>query len=92
MGKQRPLLKEYAQGKEKLEELLDAEKRSLIHANERRLAHYMKAAEKWAALWPSLNKGIADKGLYKAHNTIVQRAMDILPFTPPGDNNDGNKR
>lgn len=91
-GKQRPLLKEYTQGREKLEELLDAEKRALIHANERRLAHYMNAAENWSTLWPSLNKEIANKDLFQAHNTIVQRAIDILPFTPTGDNNDRNKR
>ena len=88
VAKQRPLLKEYTQGREKLEGLLDAEKRVLIHANEKRLAHYMKAAENWNTLWPSLNKEIADKELLQAHHTIVQRAVDILPFTPPGDNDD----
>jgi hypothetical protein len=49
-AKQRPLLGKFSKGREKLEELLDKEKRSLIHANENHLALYLKAAEKWTTL------------------------------------------
>ena len=44
----------------------------------------MNAAEKRSTVWHSLHKKIANKELFQAHNTIVQRAMDILLFTPPG--------
>lgn len=32
-------------------------------------------------------KEINDKDLFLAHKIIVQRALDVLPFSPPGDIN-----
>ena len=51
---QRPLLEIVSEGREQLEAALDAERRSLIHANEDRLAAYCRAAVNWAALWPQV--------------------------------------
>lgn len=79
---QRPLLSMLPEGREKLEELLDAEKRSLIHANEKRLAVFLKAAEKWTDAWPSVEKEVARSSLFDAHKKIIRRAEGILPFAP----------
>jgi hypothetical protein len=84
-AKQRPLLGKFSEGREKLEEFLDAEKRALIHANENRLAIYLKAADKWTALWPSVEKEISGKPLFDAHQQMIQRAESVLPFSPAGD-------
>ncbi len=80
VAKQRPLLENFSAGREKMEELLDKEKRALIHANEKRLELYLKAAEKWKVLWLSVEKEISDKPLFKAHQQMVQRAEGLLPF------------
>lgn len=85
-AKQRPLLEKFSEGREKLEELLDKEKRALIRANENRLAIYLKAAEKWTTLWPSFEKEISGKPLFEAHQQMIQRAEGVLPFSPEGDN------
>ncbi|MCX6579391.1 MAG: hypothetical protein NT166_04345 [Candidatus Aminicenantes bacterium] len=85
-AKQRPLLLNSSAGREKLEELLDKEKRALIHANENRLALYLKAAEKWSELWPSVEKEISGKPLFEAHQQMVKRAEGVLPFFPEGGN------
>ncbi|MFH0926341.1 MAG: hypothetical protein V1872_12065 [bacterium] len=79
---ERPLIKRYPEGRERLEELLDAEKRQLIHENERRLAMYMNASEEWMSLWPSLSKRIEGKSLLESHKIIAEEAEGILPFTP----------
>lgn len=81
LAKKRPLLVKFSAGKEKLEELLDAERRALIHANENRLALYLKAAEKWTVLWPAVEKEISGKPLFDAHRYMVQQAEGVLPFT-----------
>jgi len=80
--KQRPLLEKFLEGREKLEELLDKEKRDLIHANERRLAIYVNAAAKWTTLWPAVDKEISGMPLIKAHRYLIQRIEGILPFSP----------
>ena len=85
LGEKRPLLKRTAQGREKLEELLDAEKRTLIHENENRLAFYLKSAEKWAALWPSVEKEMPENSLPEAHKIIIERAEGVLPLEPQED-------
>jgi hypothetical protein len=84
-AKQRPLLGKISEGRERLEELLDKEKRALIHANENRLALYLKAADKWTALWSSLEKEISGKPLLEAHQRVIQRAEGVLPFFPEDD-------
>lgn len=78
----RPLLNEIAKGRTRLEEALDAERRALIHANEQRLARYREAAEPWAANWPAIERDISDSSLLRAHEIVVGRALELLPFAP----------
>ena len=79
---QRPVLEKISEGRDKLEEALDAERRSLIHANEERLRIYMEASLKWSAIWQDVEKETEGISLLKAHEIVVRRAKDILPFHP----------
>ncbi|MBA7698054.1 hypothetical protein ES703_106728 [subsurface metagenome] len=80
--KERPnVLNMIPRGREKLETALDAERRKLIHANEKRLKVYMEAASAWSSIWPDVAKEIADCPLMEAHAIIVKRAEKVLPFT-----------
>lgn len=85
VAKQRPLLGNISTDREKLEELLDKEKRTFMHTNENRLALYLTAAEKWTELWPSVEKEISDKPLFEAHQLMIKRAEGVLPFFPERD-------
>jgi hypothetical protein len=78
----RPLLRQAGVGRAQLEEALDAERRSLIHANEERLARYREASKPWAAAWSNLEKEIGNLSLPAAHEIVVARAVELLPFTP----------
>ncbi|HLC16541.1 MAG TPA: hypothetical protein VJL89_09990 [Thermodesulfovibrionia bacterium] len=86
LANQRPLLMNYSEGRERPEELPDAEKRSLMRINENRLYLYLKASEKWMTLWQSVEKEISNKPLFEAHQIIIQRAYGVLPFSPTGGN------
>jgi hypothetical protein len=77
---QRPALAAVAAGIDAMETALDAERRVLIHANERRLTRYLQAATAWTATWPKLSKEIEGMPLPEAHRIVVQRATGILPF------------
>jgi len=81
LARERPLLAAAARGEEALERALDAERRALVHANERRLARYAAAAEAWAAAWPATAHAIAGMPLEEAHEAIVARALGVLPFS-----------
>jgi phosphopantetheinyl transferase len=72
-----------------VEEALDAERRSLIHANERRLRRYLKAAQEWSEAWPEISRNIAGKPLLEAHKILVARAERFLPFQAAEENHDG---
>lgn len=78
--KRRPVLMHVAAGREQLEAALDAERRAMIHANERRLQVYLDAAQAWAEAWPQVHANIADMPLKKAHAILVARAEERLPF------------
>jgi hypothetical protein len=78
----RPLLALAAQGREALETALDAERRALMHANERRLGTYRKAATQWASAWTALDREIKSLPLLEAHRIMIDRAEDLLPFVP----------
>jgi len=78
----RALLNEIATGCARLEEALDAERRALIHFNEQRLACYRDAAHRWAAAWPEVERKISDESLPPAHQIVVTRALEVLPFAP----------
>ncbi len=79
----RPALAAAEDGETELEKALDAERRSLIHANEERLKSYMEAAEKWTAVWRrEVASAIADMPLEEAHSVVVAVAEGVLPFGP----------
>ena len=78
----RPLLGEIHHGRDRLEAALDAERRTLIHANERRLAGYTKATELWAQKWPDVERAITTLPLTAAHEYLVKQAESVLPFAP----------
>ena len=77
---QRPVLKHVHDGRAGLEAALDAERRELIHANERRLQSYMDAAQAWLDAWPQVNAEVSHMPLREAHATLVASAEDRLPF------------
>lgn len=82
--RERPVLAKIATGRESLEEALDRERRTLIHANEMRLTRYMAAAEAWAKLWPEVQRRIGGLPLMEAHRLVVASAEGGLPFEPAG--------
>jgi hypothetical protein len=61
---------------------LYAERRELMHANERRLQRYLDAAREWASVWPEVERSVAGVPLELAHATVVARALNVLPFAP----------
>lgn len=67
---------------EMLEIALDAERRRLIHENERRLAGYAAAAKAWSACWKEAERKIAGLPLSEAHQILVGLAEKVLPKTP----------
>jgi hypothetical protein len=77
---QRPLLKHASDGLETLEAALDAERRQLMHANERRLQAYRDVALDWAAAWPDVSRAVAGMPLPQAHAYITEHAEGVLPF------------
>jgi len=78
----RPLLRDAAAGRARLEEALDAERRKLMRANEERLARYREAATRWADAWPSIDRELAGRPLAAAHEIVTERALELLPFEP----------
>lgn len=81
----RPLLGIVGEGRERLEEALDAERRVLMRANEARLERYMAAAAAWTKLWPEAERETADLPLLQAHAAICRLAAGVLPCELPGD-------
>lgn len=80
LERRRPVLKHVYEGREGLEVALDAERRQLIHTNERRLKSYMEAAEAWAKVWPEVSAETSGMPLREAHCIVVARAEEQLPF------------
>jgi len=76
----RPLLNHVRDGRDVLEAELDAERRELIHTNERRLQCYMEAAKDWVSAWPDVSAKISGLPLGEAHNVLVAHAETLLPF------------
>jgi hypothetical protein len=81
----RPALVAAAGGEEALGAALDAERRDLIRRNEARLAAYSKAARPWRDAWSEVERETRSLPLRKAHETIVARALSVLPFEVPRD-------
>jgi hypothetical protein len=78
-SRQRPLLGLLGQGREAIERALDEERRSLIRADEVRMAAYAKAAEPWGRKWPGVARKIRNLPLLQAHALVVHHARDALP-------------
>ena len=83
LAEQRPVLLRVADGRDALEQALDAERRALIRNNEERLATYRSSMQAWAKIWPEVAAEIADRPLPEAHASIVERASGVLPEVPP---------
>lgn len=81
LSAERPILRAVAAGRTRLEESLDAERRQLMRANEVRLTKYREAAQRWAQAWPAVNEESGGLHLESAHQLIVRRALEVLPFT-----------
>jgi hypothetical protein len=79
---ERPLLSRIGQGREVVERLLDEERRALMRTNEDRLDRYLAAAKGWGADWPRLSKALAGRPLAEAHEMMVARAAELLPYEP----------
>lgn len=78
--KRRAVLKVVSRGRDALEAALDAERREMMRANERRLERYMQAAQPWADAWPETQAGMTGLSLDKAHEIMVKSAQTRLPF------------
>jgi len=84
IAQERPLLLAAEKGISSLEAALDAERRGLIHENERRLKKYLDAAKEWAENWKLVEREIVGMPLVRAHRIVVERAEKLLPFNPAG--------
>ncbi|MEW6354698.1 MAG: hypothetical protein AB1696_00090 [Planctomycetota bacterium] len=84
LAAKRPLLEKVSQGRDALEEALDAERRQLMRANEARLQRYQQAAETWAGMWPDIDRETRNQSLPEAHRIITARAEEALPFEVKG--------
>jgi len=80
LTEQRTLLGVVSEGRDRLEEALDAERRALIRANETRLEAYNNAAEKWRSAWPDVAGEISGLSRLDAHHIVVERADGVLPM------------
>jgi hypothetical protein len=91
---ERPLLQFISEGRPRLEKDLDAERRELMRADQRRLSAYMQAAWEWSAVWPEVRRRIAGLPLPEAHEFMVERAEGVLPLeveaNDPGERNGGD--
>lgn len=85
LANQRPVLKSISEGLDRLEEALDKERRNLIHANEARLAKYIRASERWSTIWPDLETRMRACSLPEAHELMLAVAEGVLPFEPEGE-------
>ncbi len=81
---QRPLLGRASQRLDALEQALDAERRELMHANERRLAAYLDAASAWQERWKVLQRAGELSVLRDSHRRMVVEAEGCLPFEVAG--------
>jgi len=79
---ERPVLEKIGEGQSELESALDAERRALMHSNEKRLALYREASREWSEIWFEVSTEIADLPLVEAHALVVARAENVLPFGP----------
>lgn len=80
---ERPVLAMIKEGQDHLESALDAERRAMMHANERRLARFQAAAVRWQAQWPVILQQTQGLSLNQAHRIITKEAETFLPMSLP---------
>lgn len=80
---ERPLLSIVKEGRDVLEAALDAERRGMIHANEKRLAQYEAASLCWQERWPDVHRQTEGLALSQAHDIFVKTAETFLPTSLP---------
>ncbi len=83
LSEQRLLLGRLSQSLEDIEADLDAERRTLMRANERRLAIYEEAAAAWRMAWKPLAERVRGLPLRAVHEQIVDAAAGVLPQEVP---------
>ena len=83
LASERPVLAMIKEGRDRLEAALDAERRDMIHANERRLARFQEAADRWLAQWPAILRQTQGLSLSQAHRVITKTAETFLPRSLP---------
>lgn len=64
---------------DRVAELLDAERRSMIKMDAVRLGEYEQSAKKWRVMWPDVKSEIANLSLLEAHVIVCKRAEACLP-------------
>jgi hypothetical protein len=84
LHRQRPLLAIVEQGLEPLEQALDAERRTLMRANEQRISAYLAAAATWQERWKVLQRRGELMNLSDSHRRMVAEAETCLPFEVVG--------
>jgi hypothetical protein len=80
----RPLLAHVSGDRRALQRALDDERAALVEANEQRLSRYIRAGERWAGIWPEVEREIAGRRLTDAHDLLVRRASGVLPASVEG--------
>ena len=83
LASERPVLAMIKEGRDCLEAALDAERRDMIHANERRLARFQEASSRWLDQWPAIIRQTRNLPLSQAHHNIVKAAEPLLPMSLP---------
>lgn len=78
---QRPLLAKAVEGEDSLAVALDAERRSLMKADEVRLYRYQNASRPWESAWPGVSAEISRLPLPLAHEKLCAAAINILPLS-----------
>ena len=80
LTRERPLLGIIKAGVERLEVALDAERRTLMHSNSRRLDRFEEASRQWRKRWPEIVSQITVLPLQEAHAVLVKEAEKFLPL------------
>jgi len=80
--KERGITQKMLEAQDALEAALDAERRMLMHANERRLSRYAEAAHAWSEIWNDVARDVGGLSLLAAHTRIKERAETVLPYAP----------
>jgi hypothetical protein len=80
---ERPVLIMIKEGRDRLEAALDAERRDMIHANEKRLARFFEASLRWQTQWPDILRQTQGLPLTQAHCIVTEEAGKYLPMSLP---------